>query len=135
MADQITQVVIVGGGTAGWLAAGIIAATSPAHVRVKLIESPDINPIGVGEGTWPTMRATLQSMGISETEFFRECDASFKQGSKFSCWTSLSKADDYYHPFTTPARYHEINLAPYWLPFKDKISFANAVSPLSLIHI
>lgn len=133
MADQITQVVIVGGGTAGWLAAGIIAATSPAHVRVKLIESPDINPIGVGEGTWPTMRATLQSMGISETEFFRECDASFKQGSKFSCWTSLSKADDYYHPFTTPARYHEINLAPYWLPFKDKISFANAVSPQAAI--
>lgn len=129
MADHITRVVIVGGGSAGWLAAGIIAATSPNHVQVSLIESPDVAPIGVGEGTWPTMRATLQSMGISETDFFRECDASFKQGSKFSRWTSLSKDDDYYHPFTLPAKYHEINLAPFWLPFKEKISFANAVCP------
>ncbi|WP_331346615.1 tryptophan halogenase family protein [Cellvibrio sp. UBA7661] len=133
MADQITRVVIVGGGSAGWLAAGIIAATSPAHVQVTLIESPDVAPIGVGEGTWPTMRATLQTIGISETDFFRECDASFKQGSKFSRWTSLSKDDDYYHPFTAPAKYHEINLAPFWLPFKDKIDFANAVCPQAAI--
>lgn len=133
MTDQITQVVIVGGGSAGWLAAGVIAALSPARVQVTLIESPDINPIGVGEGTWPTMCATLQTMGISETEFFRECDASFKQGSKFSRWTSLSNEDDYYHPFTAPAKYHEINLAPFWMPFHDKIPFANAVCPQSAI--
>lgn len=133
MADQVTRVVIVGGGSAGWLTAGIIAASSPAHIQTTLIESPDIKPIGVGEGTWPTMRATLEAMGISETEFFRECDASFKQGSKFSCWTSLSKDDDYYHPFTLPAKYHEINLAPIWLPFKDRISFANAVCPQAAI--
>lgn len=133
MADQITRVVIVGGGSAGWLAAGIIAATSPAYVQVTLIESPDINPIGVGEGTWPTMRATLQAIGISETEFFRECDASFKQGSKFSRWTSLSKEDDYYHPFTPPAQYHEINLASFWLPFQHKIPFASAVCPQAAI--
>lgn len=133
MADQITRVVIVGGGSAGWLAASIIAATSPAHVQVTLIESPDVAPIGVGEGTWPTMRATLQTIGVSETDFFRECDASFKQGSKFSRWTSLSKDDDYYHPFTVPAKYHEINLAPFWSPFKDKIDFANAVCPQAAV--
>jgi tryptophan 7-halogenase len=133
MTDHITRVVIVGGGSAGWLAAGIIAASSPVHVHVSLIESPDVAPIGVGEGTWPTMRATLQSMGISETDFFRECDASFKQGSKFSRWTSLSKDDDYYHPFTLPAKYHEINLAPFWLPFKNKIAFANAVCPQAVM--
>lgn len=133
MADQITRVVIVGGGSAGWLAAGIIAAASPAHVQITLIESPDIQPVGVGEGTWPTMRATLELMGVSETDFFRECDASFKQGSKFSRWTSLSKDDDYYHPFTPPVKHHEINLAPFWLPFNDKISFANAVCPQAAI--
>jgi len=133
MTDQITRVVVVGGGSAGWLAAGIIAASSPAHVQTILIESPDIKPIGVGEGTWPTMRATLETMGISETEFFRECDASFKQGSKFSRWTSLSTEDDYYHPFTAPAKYHDINLASFWLPFKDKIPFAHAVCPQAAI--
>jgi len=127
MTNEVTRVVIVGGGSAGWLAAGIIAASCPAHIHISLIESPDINPIGVGEGTWPTMRTTLENMGISESDFFRECDASFKQGSKFSRWTSLSTDDDYYHPFMQPAKYHDINLAPYWLPFKDKINFANAV--------
>ena len=127
MANEVTRVVIVGGGSAGWLAAGIIAASCPAHIQIILIESPDINPIGVGEGTWPTMRTTLEMMGISESAFFRECDASFKQGSKFSRWTSLSADDDYYHPFMPPAKYHDINLAPYWLPFKNKIHFANAV--------
>ena len=127
MANEVTRVVIVGGGSAGWLAAGIIAASCPAHIQITLIESPDINPIGVGEGTWPTMRTTLEMMGISESAFFRECDASFKQGSKFSRWTSLSADDDYYHPFMPPAKYHDINLAPYWLPFKNKIHFANAV--------
>ncbi|MGV8836273.1 tryptophan halogenase family protein [Cellvibrio sp.] len=133
MTDQITRVVIVGGGSAGWLTAGIIAAASPAHVQITLIESPDVAAIGVGEGTWPTMRSTLDTIGVSETDFFRECDASFKQGSKFSRWTSLSKEDDYYHPFTPPAKYHEINLAPFWLPFKEKISFANAVCPQAAI--
>jgi tryptophan 7-halogenase len=133
MTEQITRVVIVGGGSAGWLAAGIIAAKSPDHIQITLVESPDIAPIGVGEGTWPTMRTTLETLGVSETDFFRECDASFKQGSKFSNWTSLAKGDDYYHPFTPPAKYHEINIAPFWLPFKDKITFANAVCPQAAI--
>lgn len=133
MTNEITRVVIIGGGSAGWLAAGIIAASCPAQVQISLIESPDVSTIGVGEGTWPTMRSTLESMGISETDFFRECDASFKQGSKFSRWTSLSASDDYYHPFSLPTKYHEINLAPYWLPFKNKIQFANAVSAQAAI--
>lgn len=133
MTDEVTRIVIVGGGSAGWLAAGIIAASSPAHIQITLIESPDVKPIGVGEGTWPTMRATLELMGISESEFFRKCDASFKQASKFSRWTSLSPDDDYYHPFMPPAKYHHINLAPYWRPFKDRINFANAVSAQAAI--
>lgn len=133
MSDQVKRVVIVGGGSAGWLTAGIIAASRPDQVHVTLIESPDISPIGVGEGTWPTMRSTLQLIGVSEADFFRECDASFKQGSKFSRWTSLSAEDDYYHPFTAPPKYHEIDLAPFWLPFKEKINFANAVCPQGAI--
>ncbi len=75
MAQPVKAVVIVGGGTAGWLTAGIIAARHQARMKagglsVTLIESPDIKIIGVGEGTWPTMRATLERMGVSETELF-----------------------------------------------------------------
>src|SRR5579884_2879115 len=89
MVRAVNAVVIVGGGTAGWLTAGIIAARHQARMKaggfsVTLIESPDIKIIGVGEGTWPTMRSSLEKMGVSETEFFRQCDASFKQGGKFA---------------------------------------------------
>jgi len=130
MDNIIKRIVIVGGGTAGWLVAGVIAAEHPAAtgVEVTLIESPDITAVGVGEGTWPTMRSTLQKMGISETELVRECDVAFKQASKFVKWTTGEDDDEYYHPFTLPERYTEINLANSWQTFRDKISFADAVS-------
>src|SRR5581483_2735959 len=88
----IRQVVIVGGGSAGWLTAALIAAdhraASASGLHVTLLESPDVGPIGVGEGTWPTMRDTLHRIGVTETDFIRECDASFKQGSRFDRWVS-----------------------------------------------
>ena len=130
MSGIIKRVVIVGGGSAGWVTAGVIAAEHLANMElgleVILVESPDIKPIGVGEGTWPSMRATLQKMGVSETDFIRECDASFKQGSKFSQWAT-GNGDEYYHPFTIPTGYNEINLADKWQSFRDKVSFADAV--------
>jgi len=81
--QPVKAVVIVGGGTAGWLTAGIIAARHQSRMKagglsVTLIESPDIRIIGVGEGTWPTIRGTLEKMGVSETALFRQCDAAFK---------------------------------------------------------
>ena len=89
---MVRHIVIVGGGSAGWLTAGVIAAEHQAAsghgLRVTLVESPDIAPIGVGEGTWPTMRDTLRKIGVSEADFFRECDASFKQGSRFNRWVT-----------------------------------------------
>ncbi|HOY22359.1 MAG TPA: tryptophan 7-halogenase [Cellvibrio sp.] len=128
----VKKIVIVGGGSAGWLTAGIIAADHVVNkemgIEVILIESPDIPTVGVGEGTWPSMRATLKKIGISETQFIRECDASFKQGSKFINW-SKGNNEFYYHPFTLPDNYSEINLAEYWLPHKSKISFSDAVCP------
>lgn len=78
----VRNIVIVGGGTAGWLTAGVIAAKHksriPSGITVTLVESPDTPIIGVGEGTWPTLRATLARMEASETAFFRQCDAAFK---------------------------------------------------------
>ncbi|WP_282167812.1 tryptophan halogenase family protein [Shewanella japonica] len=104
----IKNIVIVGGGTAGWLTAAILASKiTHDAVTITLIESPDIATIGVGEGTWPSMRQTLQDIGISEAEFLTECDASFKQASKFINWnvsdTSCSDnsvTHSYYHPFS-----------------------------------
>ena len=73
--QQVQNIVIVGGGTAGWLTAGVIAAKhksrQPHGFTVTLVESPNVPIIGVGEGTWPTLRNTLRQIGVSETEFFR----------------------------------------------------------------
>ena len=133
MGSVIKHVVIVGGGSAGWLTAGVIAAehrpNSATGFRVTLIESPDVKTIGVGEGTWPTMRDTLRNMGASETRFLRECDASFKQGSKFVKWVNGDDGDYYYHPFVLPSGYNETNLVAEWqrrhagVPFADLVSF------------
>lgn len=131
MHQTVRHIVIVGGGTAGWLTAGVIAcryaADGETGVKVCLVESPDVATIGVGEGTWPSMRTTLQKMGISETEFIRECDVSLKQGSRFNNWVT-GVEDYYYHPFSLPQGYGELNLAPYWQAVRDQVSFADAVS-------
>lgn len=131
MIQPIRSVVIVGGGTAGWITAGTVAAKHHAYsehgIKVTLIEAPDIKPIGVGEGTWPTMRNTLRAMGLSETEFIRECNVGFKQGAKFAKWVDGSDDDFYYHPLVLPAGFLEGNLAPYWLLHGQGQSFSEAV--------
>ena len=129
------SVVIVGGGAAGWITAGRIAAQHKANsadgIRVTLVESPNIPIIGVGEGTWPTMRNTLIKLGISETDFMRECDASFKQGAKFAKWVDGSEKDFYYHPLMLPQGFGKTNLIPYWQKYRtnklDNKSFSDAV--------
>jgi glycine/D-amino acid oxidase-like deaminating enzyme len=133
----IQHIVILGGGSAGWLTAAVLAAEHQATqeagsnpgLQVTVIEAPNIAPIGVGEGTWPTMRDTLAKIGVSESDFFRECDASFKQGSRFNGWVDGSASDYYFHPFVLPQGYGETNLVAGWqarapdTPFADLVSF------------
>ena len=125
------RIVIVGGGTAGWIVAGVLASRFPARgehgVVITLIESRQQPPIGVGEGTWPTIRSTLKQIGVSETDFLRECEASFKQGSRFVGWVNGSDSDEYWHPFTLPCGYIERNPAPHWLEGPREKSFAASV--------
>ena len=131
MATPVQHIVIVGGGTAGWLAAGVIAARHkgrmPQGFSVTLVESPNTPIIGVGEGTWPTLRSTLLRMGVSETDFFRECDAAFKQGAFFARWTTGAPDDGYYHPLMLPQSFAELNLVPHWIEGAGE-SFCDAVT-------
>jgi tryptophan 7-halogenase len=134
MAQPIQSVVIVGGGTAGWLTAGIIAARHQGRIKagsfsVTLVESPNIPIIGVGEGTWPTLRSSLEKMGISETDFFRHSDAAFKQGAKFSRWTTGADNDFYYHPLMLPQGFTQVNLVPHWLGNDQGRNFSDSVCP------
>ena len=133
MTQPIQKVVIVGGGTAGWLTAGIIAARHQGRMKagfsVTLVESPNIPIIGVGEGTWPTLRSSLEKMGISETEFFRHSDAAFKQGAKFARWTTGADNDYYYHPLMLPQGFTQLNLVPHWLRNDQGRNFSDSVCP------
>ena len=129
----VRKIVIVGGGTAGWLTAGIIAARHRSRIgpdfSVTLVESPNTPIIGVGEGTWPTLRSTLARIGVSETELFRQCDAAFKQGARFARWTTGADDDFYYHPLMLPQSFGQVNLVPHWLAKNDGRSFCDAVTP------
>jgi flavin-dependent dehydrogenase len=128
--ERIRHIVIVGGGTAGWITAGALAARfsreDPEGLRVTLIESPGIAAIGVGEGTWPSIRDTLQAMRIGERDFLAACDATFKQASHFRDW--LRPGHAYYHPFTAPRRFEEVSLADLWLDSERPGDFADFVS-------
>ena len=134
MVQAVKAVVIVGGGTAGWLTAGLIAARHQARMKaggfsITLIESPDVKIVGVGEGTWPTMRSSLERIGVSETALFRECDAAFKQGGKFTGWTTGAEHDAYYHPLMVPQGFSQVNLVPHWVREGRGRSFCDFVTP------
>lgn len=145
-ADQpVRAVVVVGGGSAGWLAAARIAARNsgpgPNAVAVTLVESSTVPPIGVGEGTWPTMRNTLAKIGLTETRFIQSCDAAFKQGARFVGWVDGSMQDGYYHPLNPPVGATELNLSPHWemlgatdehASFADSVDFQGALCTAGL---
>lgn len=129
--ETVNHVVIVGGGTAGWLTAGVIAAdhraASEDGLRVTVIESPRIPILGVGEGTWPSLRDTLRRIGVSETEFIRRCDASFKQGSKFIGWAGEGAEDFYFHPFEAPPSEDQTDWRALWRDGPTRNPFAATV--------
>lgn len=111
--EDVKHLVVVGGGTAGWITAGVLAAKCVKEhgrdLKITLIESPTIGNIGVGEGTWPSLRTTLRDMGIAESEFIRKCDATFKQGACFRKWVDNSEKDFYYHPLMLPSNLGPLN--------------------------
>ena len=129
--QAVKQIVIVGGGTAGWLTACVLAAEFQLSddFSITLIESPDTPTIGVGEGTWPSMRSTLKKIGINEAAFLRRCQGSLKQGTYFRNWLH-GDGESYYHPFSTPAGYSEANLAEVWPEAESpEQSFPHSVTP------
>ncbi len=128
------RVLVIGGGAAGWLAANHLARQlrpAPGGAEVTLLESPDIPTIGVGEGTVPAMRASLEHLGISETEFLRECGATFKQGIRFVNWmrpTEELTAHSYHHPFDPVANGEPDPTACWLLGAAGAGSYVDAVS-------
>lgn len=125
MGQPIKSVTIVGGGTAGWLTAALLQAFGRKDqnglkpLEITVVESPDIPTVGVGEATVPGIVRTLRNAGLSEKEFFRRCNASFKLGVSFDGWNvdKNGKPISYINPFSKAPNLRGIELASYFLKY------------------
>src|SRR6476469_9778894 len=116
-----------------WRRYGGLALLDNPHLTITVLESPDIGIIGVGEGTFPTIRQTLRFLDIDERKFIRESSATFKQGILFTDWLHEprpGKRHRFLHPFEAPFYSEETSLVPYWLlqDTEARPSFAEAVT-------
>ncbi len=94
------KIVILGGGTAGWMAANLMAARwQDRDFDISLIEAPDIGIIGVGEGSTPQLKGFMDSIGVDESEWMPACKATYKAGITFRGWSTKSGFPSYFHPF------------------------------------
>jgi len=110
----VRQIVIVGGGTAGWMSAAALANALGPAAAVTLVESEQIGTVGVGEATIPPIKMFNRSLGIDENEFVRETYGTFKLGIQFVDWNR--KGEAYFHPFGQyGADFDAVPLHNYWL--------------------
>ncbi|GAA0822616.1 tryptophan 7-halogenase [Colwellia asteriadis] len=98
MSEGIEKIVIVGGGTTGWMAAASLSRyVKDKNITVTLIESPNINTVGVGEATIPNIVSFNRNLGIDEVELIKATQATFKLGIEFEGWHQ--KDTRFFHPF------------------------------------
>lgn len=102
MNGPIRKVVILGGGTAGWMTAALVAKVLGQNLAIELVESDDIGIIGVGEATIPPIQQVNAVLGIDEADFLRETKATIKLAIRFENWGDLGQS--YYHTFGVPGR-------------------------------
>jgi tryptophan halogenase len=119
------SLVILGGGTAGWMAAALFSRALGRRCAITLVESEAIGAVGVGEATIPPIRGFNQTLGLDEREFLRETKGAYKLGIEFHGWTR--PGETYFHPFGVygvapdPGYFHQ-----YWL----KLTAQNRAGPL-----
>ncbi|MEH6548795.1 MAG: tryptophan halogenase family protein [Pseudomonadales bacterium] len=135
--NRIRDVIIVGGGTAGWMAAAAISKIlGESYCNIRLIESEEIGTVGVGEATIPQLSLFNKMLGIDEDDFVKKTNGTFKLGIEFVDWKQIGQS--YIHPFGSyGANIDSIEFHHYWLkcfnegkvPDLERFSLAAVAAP------
>ncbi len=136
------RVLIVGGGSSGWMTAAYLDAVlnrdGKKRADISLIESPDVPRIGVGEATIPSINHILAAIGIDELEFLRRVDGTYKQAIKYVNWLD-GQGESYYHAFgryrTSPVDSTTLDwlMSDRSLPFSETISAQPVICEACLV--
>ena len=115
--EPIRSVVVVGGGTAGWLSAAYLHRALGARVAVTLVESPNIPRIGVGEATVSTLKNTMAFLGFDESDWMPHVGATYKTAVRFEQWNKPASEgrEHFYHPFFEHRNEPTVHPLPTWL--------------------
>jgi tryptophan 6-halogenase len=117
MKHTIDNVLIVGGGSAGWMTAAYLRRALDEKVKISLIESSNIGTVGVGEATFSTIRLFFDFLGLDEEEWMPKCNAAYKLAIKFVNWNT--ERQHFYHPFQRYETVDGFNTAEWWLKMTD----------------
>jgi len=138
--SPIARLLIVGGGTAGWMTAAALArvlqpAIRAGQTRIELVESADIGTVGVGEATVPTIRPFNAILGLDEIAFMRATNATFKLGIEFAGWRADTRA--FFHGFgdyaTNSGPYSTLNHWLYLTAHGDEVGDFDTCSPSAMM--
>lgn len=139
MAKPVTNVAIVGGGTAGWMTALTLVTLFKQRperddMRIALIESPNVPTVGVGEATVPSISLMLNQLQVPERDFFARCNSTFKLGVLFSGWNQWEDGSrrDFFHPFSAPRHINGVNSGYHYRAFAagGRTDYCDSVLPL-----
>jgi flavin-dependent dehydrogenase len=110
------RVVIVGGGSAGWMTAAYLSKALEREVDIQLVESSNIGTVGVGEATFSTLRLFFEFLGLREEDWMHHCNASYKLAIRFVDWNAEKR--HFYHPFQRFGAVDGISMIEWWLKLK-----------------
>lgn len=116
---KIRRIAIIGGGSAGWMAAAALIKALQGGCQIDLIESEEIGVVGVGEATIPPIKLFNQTLDLDENDFVAKTQATFKLGIQFDNWAKNGRG--YFHPFGQfGADFDSVPLHHYWLQARSK---------------
>ncbi|HEY0784191.1 MAG TPA: tryptophan 7-halogenase, partial [Thermoanaerobaculia bacterium] len=115
---MVRNVVIVGGGSAGWMTAAYLSRALENLESITLIESETVRTVGVGEATFSTLKLFFDFLGLSEREWMPACNATYKMAIRFVDWTTAG--GHFYHPFQRYEVVDGFNLGEWWLALPEE---------------